>query len=59
MDELENNEDFRAHALQVTEAVSLAVSFLQDIPGLFSVLKDLGSVHTVYGIQDAHFDVSL
>ena len=57
-DEMYSSEPFRAHALNVTEAVDMAVSSLEDIPGLVSVLKDLGSVHCPFGIQDAHFDVS-
>ena len=57
-DEMYSSEPLRAHALNVTEAVDMAVSSLDDIPGLLSVLKDLGSVHCPYGIQDAHFDVS-
>ena len=57
-DEMYSSEPFRAHALNVTQAVDMAVSSLDDIPGLLSVLKDLGSVHCPYGIQDAHFDVS-
>lgn len=57
-EDLEENEDFRAHALQVTEAVALAVSSLDDLDGLNSVLKDLGSVHCTHGIVDEHFAVS-
>ena len=57
-DMLKDNEDFRAHALNVTETVDLAVSSLDDLPSLYDVLKDLGCVHWVHGIQDPHFDVS-
>lgn len=56
--ERESDENFRGHALQVMEAVSLAVSSLDDIPSLCLVLKDLGSLHCAYGVQDAHFEVS-
>ena len=52
------NEAFRAHGLQVTEAVELAVSSLDDLDGLYCILKDLGSVHCKYGILDEHFAVS-
>ena len=55
--EREQDETYRAHALQVTEAVGLAVSALDDPDSLCMVLNDLGSVHSMYGIQDAHFDV--
>ena len=57
-EQLPENEDFRSHALQVTETISLAVSSLDDIEGLLLVLKDLGGAHSSYGLQDAHFDVS-
>ena len=57
MEQLENDECFRAHALQVTEAVSLAVSALDDLPSLVLVLKDLGAAHSAHGIQGPHFDV--
>ena len=57
-DQLPENEDFRAHALQVTESISLAVSAMDDVDGLVMVLKDLGAAHSTQGLQDAHFDVS-
>ena len=58
IENLEKNEDFRHHALQVPEAVGLAVSYLGDLESLYSVLKDLGALHADFGIQDAHFEVS-
>lgn len=58
-DQLPENDDFRAHALQVTETISLAVSTLEDLETLEMVLKDLGAAHGQQGLQDAHFDVSL
>lgn len=57
-EELKDSEPFRAHALNVTEAVDLAVSTLCDLPSLYLILKDLGSVHCGQGLQDPHFDVS-
>ena len=57
IEQLEENESFRAHGLQVTEAVSLAVSALDDVPSLVLVLQDLGAAHSSYGIQAAHFNV--
>ena len=57
MEQLEEDESFRAHALQVTEAVSLAVSALDDVPSLALVLKDLGAAHSAHGIQAPHFNV--
>ena len=57
LEQLEENESFRAHALQVTETVSLAVSALDDIPSLVLVLKDLGAAHSAHGIQAPHFTV--
>lgn len=56
--ERENDEDYRHHALQVVEAVQLAVQTLDDLPGLTMVLHDLGSVHSLHGVYDPHFDVS-
>ena len=56
--ERDSNEAYQSHALQVVEAVALAVDSLDDMPGLSMILKDLGSVHSVLGVQDAHFDVS-
>ncbi len=57
-DERESNETYSQHALQVVEAVQLAVQSLDDLPGLFMILKDLGSVHCLHNVQDAHFEVS-
>ena len=57
-EELPSNEDFCAHALHVTETISLAVSSLDDMDSLVDVLKDLGGSHSSHGLQDAHFDVS-
>ena len=59
INELEDNEYYRAHALQVVEAVGLAISFLDELNELKTVLRDLGSVHCKNELQDAHFDVSL
>lgn len=58
LDELPENEDFRAHALQVTEAISLAVSTLDDLEALSGILKELGEAHSAHNLKDAHFDVS-
>lgn len=57
-EELEENEHFRSHALQVTETVSLAVSTLYDMDSLVPVLKELGAAHSSHDLQKAHFDVS-
>ncbi len=57
-DDLPEIEEFRAHALQVTETISVAVSSLDDLETLAMVLKDLGQAHTPQGLQDVHFDVS-
>ena len=57
-EEVAENEHFRAHALQVTESVSLAVSSLDDMDSLVLILKDLGSAHSSQNLQNAHFDVS-
>ena len=59
MEEIEENEHFRAHALQVTESVSLAVSTLDDMDDLVSILKQLGAAHSPHGLQNAHYDVRL
>ena len=56
--ELENDENFRSHSLQVMETIALAVSILDDIDGLVGILQDLGMSHGPQGLQDAHFDVS-
>lgn len=56
-EELPENEDFRSHALQVTETISLAISAMEDMESLADVLKDLGGGHSTHGLQDAHFDV--
>jgi hemoglobin-like flavoprotein len=58
VEEMEENEHFRAHALQVTEAVSLAVATLDDMDDLVAILKQLGGAHAPYGLQSAHYDVS-
>ena len=58
-EEMVENEHFRGHALQVTEAVSLAVSTLDDMDALVLILKDLGSVHSSHSLQNKHFEVSL
>ena len=58
-DSLPEIEEFRAHALQVTETISVAVSSLDDLETLAMVLKDLGQAHTPQGLKDVHFDVSL
>ena len=58
MEELEENEHFRGHALQVTESVSLAVSTLDDMDELVCILKQLGAAHSPHGLQNAHYDVS-
>ena len=39
------------------EAIGLALSFLDDVDTLVGVLEDLGAMHVVHGIQDAHFEV--
>ena len=57
--ELEKNEHFRHHALQVVEAVELAISMLQDVDDLRDVLISLGSIHVSMGLQDVHFDVRM
>lgn len=59
IEELENNEDYRSHALQVVEAVGLAISFLDELGELEVVLGDLGSVHCNNMLKDEHFDVSI
>lgn len=59
LEDLEKDESYRSHALSVMQAVQLAVSSIDDLDGLFSTLKDLGTVHTGLGIQDIHFLVSL
>lgn len=56
--ELEKNEQFQHHALQVVEAVDLAISMLQEVDDLRDVLISLGSIHVSMGLQDVHFDVS-
>lgn len=58
MEEIEENEQFRAHALQVTESVSLAVSTLDEMDELVGILKQLGAAHSPHGLQNAHYDVS-
>ena len=58
MKEIEENEHFRAHALQVTESVSLAVTTLDDMDELVGILKQLGAAHSPHGLQNAHYDVS-
>ena len=57
--ELEKNEHFRHHALQVVEAVELGISMLQDVDDLRDVLISLGSIHVSMGLQDVHFDVRI
>ena len=56
--ELEENEQFKHHALQVVEAVDLATSMLRVVDELRDVLISLGSIHVSMGLQDVHFDVS-
>lgn len=58
IEEVEENEHFRAHALQVTESVSLAVATLDDMDDLVGILKQLGAAHSPHGLQNAHYDVS-
>lgn len=58
IEEVEENEHFRSHALQVTESVSLAVSSLDDMESLVLILKDLGGAHSTHNLQNSHFDVS-
>lgn len=55
--DLPENENFRSHALQVTEAIALGVSSLNDIESLSVILKDLGAAHSSHGLKDEHFDV--
>lgn len=57
--ELENNETFRSHSLQVMETISLAISTLDDIDELVGILQELGLSHGPQGLKDAHFDVSV
>lgn len=58
MADLEENQDFREHALKVVEAVELATSMLQEVDDLRDILISLGSIHVSMGLQDAHLDVS-
>ena len=57
--DLPENEDFRAHGLRVTEAISLAVATLDDMETLLMMLKDLGAAHHTVGLDQSYFDVSL
>ena len=57
-EKLPENEDFCAHALQVTEAISLAISTLDNPETLYLILKDLGNAHVPQGLTTDHFDVS-
>ena len=56
--QLEKDDVFRSHSLQVMEAIALAISCLDDVETLTSVLKELGCAHGSQGLKDAHFDVS-
>lgn len=58
VEKLKYDENYRSHATSVMQAVQLAVSSIDDLDGLFSTLRDLGTVHTGLGIQDIHFLVS-
>ena len=60
-EELENNEVFRSHSLQVMETLSLAVSMLadNDPEELVGVLQELGNAHKPQGLNTAHFEVSV
>lgn len=55
VEKLKYDENYRSHATSVMQAVQLAVSSIDDLDGLFSTLRDLGTVHTGLGIQDIHF----
>ncbi|KAL5463710.1 hypothetical protein EMCRGX_G032635 [Ephydatia muelleri] len=55
IDKLKYDDSYRGHAMSVMQAVQLAVSSVDDLDGLFSTLRDLGTVHTGLGIQDIHF----
>lgn len=55
--ELEEDEVFRSHSLQVMETISIAISSLDDVKELTSVLQDLGTAHGPQGLKDAHFDL--
>lgn len=57
-EELPDNEHFCSHGLHVTESISLAVSAINDVEFLESVLKDLGAAHSTHGLNDSYFDVS-
>ena len=57
-DKLEEDENFLSHSLQVMEAISLAISCLDDVGELTEILKTLGHSHGNQGLVDAHFDVS-
>ena len=56
--DVEENEHFRSHALQVTESLSLAVATLEDMDSVVMLLKDLGGAHTSHNLQTSHFEVS-
>ena len=56
-EDLEANEDYRRHALQVVEAVGLAIGMLDDAAALEEVLENLGSAHCNHKVEDPHFDV--
>ena len=57
-DHLEEDESFLTHSFQVMEAISLAISCLDDIEGLTEILISLGQSHGNKGLVDGHFDVS-
>lgn len=58
IDQLSENKEFRSHGLYVAEAMSLVILALDDAESFVLVLKDLGAVHSSYGLQDIHFIVS-
>ena len=56
--QLEEDENFLSHSLQVMEAISLAISCLDDVGELTEILKILEHSHGSHSLVDAHFDVS-
>lgn len=58
-DQLESNNAYQSHTLNVVKTVDVGVKKMNDIPTLSKTLQQLGKRHLNRGIKDVHFDVSL
>ena len=54
---LKRNPDLRAHGQNVMETIGAAVSGLDELGVVVTILEELGSRHRMYGAKPEHFKV--